>query len=97
MKVVTKNNVQSDREKQKKKDESEYRIVRQAYIEKLKSNSKFQKFIVKDLLQKALDDLNDLSKIPTANFTDKQELGELVFASQIARTKLKSIISELLD
>ena len=97
MKVVTKNNVQSEREKQKKKDESEYRVARQAYIEKLKSNSKFQKFIVKDLFQKQLDDLNNISMIPSSDMKDKQELGEIVFANKVAISKLRVILKEFID
>lgn len=97
MKVVTKDNVQSDREKQKKQDEANYRLARQQYIDKLKSTTKFQNYVVKEIIKKAINELNDLSKIPRASFKDKQELGELVLANQLAVAKLNEVLKELLS
>lgn len=97
MKVVTKDNVQSDIEKQKKQDEANYRLARQQYIDKLKSTTKFQNYVVKEIIKKAINELNDLSKIPRASFKDKQELGELVLANQLAVAKLNEVLKELLS
>ena len=97
MKVVTKDNVQSQREKQKKQNEANYRLARQQYIDKLKSSTKFQNYVVKEIIVKAIDELNDLSKIPAADFKDKQELGELVLANQVAVKKLNKVLQELLS
>lgn len=97
MKVVTKDNVQSHREKQKKQNEANYRLARQQYIDKLKSSTKFQNYVVKEIIVKAIEELNDLSKIPAAGFKDKQELGELVLANQVAVKKLNKVLQELLS
>ena len=97
MKVVTKDNVQSQREKEKKQNEANYRLARQAYIDKLKSTTKFQNYVVKEIIVKAIDELNDLSKIPSASFRDKQELGELVLANQLAVKKLNKVLQEFLS
>ena len=97
MKVVTKNNVQSDREKKKKHDEANYRLARQQYIDKLKASTKFQNYVVKEIVVKAIDELNDLSLIRTADYKDKQELGEIIFASQIAVKKLNQVLRELIS
>lgn len=97
MKFVTKNNVQSDREKKKKQDEDNYRLARQQYIDKLKASTKFQNYVVKEIIKKAIEELNDLSNIPKASFKDKQELGELVLANQVAVTKLNKVLQELLS
>ena len=97
MKVVTKDNVQSQREKEKKQNEANYRLARQAYIDKLKSSTKFQNYVVKEIIVKAIYELNDLSKIPSASFRDKQELGELVLANQLAVKKLNKVLQELLS
>lgn len=96
MKVVTKNNVQSEREKKKKQDESNYRLARQQYIDKLKSTVKFQNYVVRDIIKKSINELNDLSMIPAADFKDKQELGELVLANQVAVKKLNKVLKELI-
>lgn len=97
MKVVTKDNVQSEREKKKKQDEANYRLARRQYIDKLKSTAKFQNYVVKEIIVKAIDELNDLSNIPPASFKDKQELGELVLANQLAVKKLNKVFQELLS
>ena len=97
MKVVTKDNVQSQREKEKKQNEANYRLARQAYIDKLKSSTKFQNYVVKEIIVEAIDELNDLSKIPSSSFRDKQELGELVLANQLAVKKLNKVLQEFLS
>jgi hypothetical protein len=95
MKVITRDSVQSDIEKKKKLDDSNYRIARESYLDKLKSSRKFQKYVVEDILLKAANDLNDLSQIPNSAFSNLEEVGKIILSTQIAHKKLKSIIGQL--
>lgn len=95
MKVVTKDNVQTEREKRKKLQREKYNIQKNNYLEDIKASNKFQKFVVEDILQQALNELKDLSQIPNGSFKDAEELRQIVLANRIAQTKLEKVIGQL--
>lgn len=95
MKVITKDNVQTEREKNKKLKQAKYNIQKNNYLEYIKSSNKFQQFVVEDILQQKLNELRDLSKIPNSSFKDAEELRQILLANKIAQTKLEEIIGEL--
>lgn len=95
MKILEKNKVAASAARNEKLLEEKKRADRDLFISKLKENRKFQKYVVEDILLKAANDLNDLSKIPNASFKDLEEVGKIILSTQIAHKKLQSIISEL--
>lgn len=95
MKVVTKDNVQTEREKRKKLQQEKYNLQKNNYLEDIKASNKFQKFVVEDILQQALNELKDLSQIPNGSFKDAEELRQIVLANRIAQTKLEKVIGQL--
>lgn len=95
MKVVTKDNVQTEREKRKKLQQEKYNIQKNNYLEDIKASNKFQKFVVEDILQQALNELKDLSQIPNGSFKDAEELRQILLANRIAQTKLEKVIGQL--
>ncbi len=95
MKVVTKDNVQTEREKRKRLQQEKYNIQKNNYLEGIKASNKFQKFVVEDILQQTLNELKDLSQIPNSSFKDAEELRQIVLANKIAQTKLEKVIGQL--
>lgn len=95
MKVVTKDNVQTEREKRKKLQQEKYNIQKNNYLEDIKASNKFQRFVVEDILQQALNELKDLSQIPNGSFKDAEELRQILLANRIAQTKLEKVIGQL--
>lgn len=83
--------------RKKKAEEEAEKKLRSEYLLSLRENRKFQKYVIEGIIRKGLDELSDLSMIPNANFDNLEEVGRLVMQSKIARAKLQSILSQILD
>lgn len=74
--------------KKKQREEDE----RAKYLSNLKSSRKFQKYIVKEIFEKSLDDTFTLDKLPVSDEMDK--LGAVALQYVLARQAIQKIISK---
>jgi len=81
------------KEKEVKLKEDE---IRQNFLDGLKENDLFQKYVVEGIIKRNLDFLTDLRNIKNADFKNLEEVGQLVLQTKAARATLERILSELI-
>ncbi len=67
---------------------------KEAYLGMLKKDSRFQQFVVRDIIKDELDRLGRLDNIPIGD--DFQKMGELVVINAAARKTLQAILTRVL-
>jgi hypothetical protein len=79
---------QKETEKKRREDND-----RSAYLERLKKEKKFQKYIVKEIFEASLNDTFTLDKLPVSDEMDK--LGAVALQYVLARQAVSKIINKL--
>ena len=97
MRQLTRNAKQSELEKKKKASEQKEKLIRDEYLDRLKNDKRFQKYIVEEIIISGLNELTDISKFPNSSFADLSELGNLVMQSKIAKASVEKMLSRILN
>lgn len=67
---------------------------KEAYLTMLKKDSRFQQYVVRDIIKAELERLGSLDTIPIGD--DFKKMGELVVINAAARKTLQSILTRVL-
>lgn len=67
---------------------------KEAYLDALKKDHRFQQFVVRDIIKAELDRLGSLDTIPIGD--DFKKMGELVVINAAARKTLQAILTRVL-
>lgn len=94
MQVLKKDSDRLAEEKELLHARADLAMKRSAYLETLRKNGRFQKFVIDDIIRKNLTELTDLNKIPVGEF---EEMGKMAFQAMAARKTLEKILGELLN
>ena len=78
--------LQRKREQDRAKDKEEY-------LQELKKDERFRKYVIQDILEPRLEELTDIRKQPNSgSYTD---LGKSIVIAKAARRQLEKIIGDL--
>jgi hypothetical protein len=83
---------QEEEEKKIKKTEDEKRVL---YLESLKRNRNFQRYVVDEILRRNIEALTDTRRL-NAEARTKEEIADVILANIKASRTLENILSQLL-
>lgn len=97
MKSVKLDKLQAEIEAKDKIDLLKENEERNQFIESLKDNHSFQKYVIDGIIKLQLDKLTDIRNISVKDLSNPVEVGNLVFQATAARKILEKILSDLIN
>jgi len=82
--------IEEQKESEKKRKEENERA---SYLERLKKERKFQKYVVDEIFEKTLNEIFTLDKLPISDEMDK--LGTVALQYVLARQAVQKILNKL--
>lgn len=96
MKIVSKDSREAEKEALQKQKEVIEDQKRDKYLESLRTNRNFQRYVVEGILRKSINKVTDISSLPNASTDDLSKLGNLVVQAKATRSVLENILGRLL-
>jgi len=98
MKQVKYDKKKHAQEKKETKAKEKINKVRLMFLESLKDNQAFQKYVVEEIIQKYLMELDSLSRIEKLGIDlgKKEEVADLVVQAIMAKKQLQKMLNDLL-
>lgn len=98
MKIVKYDKKKHQQEKREAKAKEKENKLRIDYLESLKSNPAFQQYVVKEIIEKYLTELDSLSRIEKLGIDlgKKEEVADVVVQAIMAKKQLQKMLNDLL-
>lgn len=96
MKEIKKDNKKRELERAEKEEKRQEDEARNDYLDNLKADDRFQKYVIEEIIKLEINNLTDLRNFGNNEFKDLKELGNLVLQSNLARKILERIFSKLI-
>lgn len=98
MKKIEYDKKKHEQEKKEAKIREVENKARADYLDGLKKNPEFQKYVVDEIIRKNIDELNRIDRIERLGIDlgKKEELADVIVQAVMARKQMQAILSELI-
>lgn len=97
MKIVKRDEQLAEEELLAKEQEKKDTERRDKYLETLRKNRNFQRFVIDEIIKKNLDALTDIRNIKPKDLNDAEEIGRLLIQAKISRATIENILGKLIN